>query len=219
MNPEDGLSETQNQETPGNGLGLAAHDLTCRRGERLVFSHLNLTVEAGEVVEIAGRNGCGKTSLLRTLCGLLPPEAGEVRWCGHPIREVRLQFQRELAYVGHADGIKVDLSAWENLQVARALHSSSVEIEPALKHLGLGEFRDVPGRLLSAGQRRRLALARLLVNKTRLWLLDEPFTALDKTAVRTVVSLFESQSAAGGMVVYTSHHPVRIAQARRMELS
>lgn len=213
------MLDPQDPETVDGEHRLAARDLACRRGERLIFSELSFAVEAGEIVEIAGRNGSGKTSLLRILCGLLPPESGEVGWCGSPIQEVRAQFQRELAYIGHADGIKGDLTVLENLQVARALHGGGEEPELAIEHLGLVEFRDILSRLLSAGQRRRLALARLLVNKARLWLLDEPFTALDKAAIRTVAGLFEDQAAQGGMVIYTSHHPVRIAKARRMELA
>lgn len=201
------------------GSRLAVHGLSCRRGDRLVFRDVSLSVGSHDVLEVAGPNGCGKTSLLRVLCGLAPPEEGEMTWCGRAIPEVRIEYLGALAYVGHADGIKSDLTAIENLRVSRALGNGGGDPEAALAHLGLAELRDLPGRLLSAGQRRRLALARLLVHDARLWLLDEPFTALDKAAISSVASLIEAHAARGGMVVFTSHHHVAVTQARRMDLA
>jgi heme exporter protein A len=132
---------------------------------------------------------------------------------------VREDFLSELAYVGHADGVKGDLTVRENLWVAAALHGGGEPPETALERLGLTELAEILGRLLSAGQRRRLALARLLVNKTHLWLLDEPFTALDKVAIRAIALLMEEHAARGGMIIFTSHHPVTLVRARRMELT
>jgi heme exporter protein A len=200
-------------------IQLSAADLSCYRGERLVFSDLSFMVEGGEILEVAGPNGCGKTTLLRVLCGLLPPETGEIRWCGQPVSDVRSQFLRGLAYVGHADGIKGDLTVPENLHVARALHGGGgLEPEAALQKMGLAELHERLGRFLSAGQRRRLALARLLLNRASLWILDEPYTALDKAAAASTSRLLEEHADQGGIVIFTSHHPVELRHAKVLRL-
>jgi heme exporter protein A len=198
---------------------LEVEGLTCRRGERLLFKDMNFTVNTGDVLEISGHNGSGKTTLLRLLCGLLIPEQGTLRWRGQLISKVRPLYHRELAYIGHTDAIKGDLTARENLMVAGALHGGGIDPERALEQVGLVKIQELPGRFLSAGQRRRLALARLLVNRARLWLLDEPFTALDRMAIRTIATLLEEHAAAGGMAVFTSHHAINVANARTLEIS
>jgi heme exporter protein A len=198
---------------------LEVEGLSCRRGERLLFKDMNFTVNTGDVLEISGHNGSGKTTLLRLLCGLLIPEQGTLRWRGQLISKVRPLYHRELAYIGHTDAIKGDLTARENLMVAGALHGGGIDPERALEQVGLVKIQELPGRFLSAGQRRRLALARLLVNRARLWLLDEPFTALDRMAIRTIATLLEEHAAAGGMAVFTSHHAINVANARTLEIS
>jgi heme exporter protein A len=198
---------------------LEVEGLTCRRGERLLFKDMNFTVNTGDVLEISGHNGSGKTTLLRLLCGLLVPEQGTLRWRGQLISKVRPLYHRELAYIGHTDAIKGDLTARENLMVAGALHGGGIDPERALEQVGLVKIQELPGRFLSAGQRRRLALARLLVNRARLWLLDEPFTALDRMAIRSIAALLEEHAAAGGMAVFTSHHAINVANARTLEIS
>lgn len=198
---------------------LQVEGLTCRRGRRLLFENMSFTVNLGDMFEVSGYNGSGKTTLLRLLCGLLLPEKGTLLWRGQPIHKIRPLYHSEIAYVGHTDAIKGDLTARENLMVAKALNGGGVDSEEALERVGLSKLRELPGRFLSAGQRRRLALARLLVNRAQLWLLDEPFTALDKGAIKTIATLLEEHASKGGMAIFTSHHTVNIAHAQTLEIS
>ena len=194
---------------------LAITQLECVRGERRLFA--NLSVEAGPqtLLEVRGPNGSGKTSLLRNLCGLLAPAAGSISWRGRDIRTGGDDYRAELAYVGHLAGVKDELTAAENLRfsaLAAGLPAAAPAIDAALAKLGLGDYRDLPCKVLSQGQRRRVALARLCLSATRaLWILDEPFTALDAAALAVVTELLEAQLAAGGIVVLTTHQEVALA--------
>ncbi len=164
---------------------LEIRSLACVRGDRLLFRDLNLALSAGAVVQVTGPNGCGKTSLLRIVCGLALAEAGEVLWRAEPTRRSE-RFRRECAYVGHLDGLKADLTARENLAFhVRLTGADPGAVGAALERLGLADCADVPAGHLSAGQRRRAALARLTLAARRLWLLDEPLTALDRRGRRT----------------------------------
>ncbi len=198
---------------------LSVSRLECRRGDRLIFSDLGFELEGGEILQIAGQNGSGKTTLLRAIAGLTPPVAGEVLWCGRKIGEIRAEFLRALAYLGHADGVKAELTVWEDLEVAEALHGGGLTTAEAIERLGLTELADTPGRYLSAGQRRRLALARILTSGARLWLLDEPCTALDESAIETVGRLLAAHAEHGGLAIVTSHQPLPIDHARVMQLT
>ncbi|MCU0935135.1 MAG: cytochrome c biogenesis heme-transporting ATPase CcmA [Gammaproteobacteria bacterium] len=202
---------------------LSAVGLTCVRDDRVLFRDLGLAVQPGEVLQVDGRNGSGKTSLLRILCGLSLPAEGTVLWNGQPIARVRSEFLLDLSYLGHAPGVKLELTPVENLRIARALKRPRIDlgIEEALERVGLLGFEDVPARSLSAGQCRRVALARLLVTRSRLWVLDEPFTAIDRRGVADVEALIAEHTCAGGMVVLTSHHPVRLpdCQVRSLHLT
>lgn len=196
---------------------LEAAGLQCVRGERTLFSGLNFTLRGGELLRIAGENGSGKTSLLRILCGLLAPAEGSVRWQGQDIRRLREAFWSELVYVGHANAIKEDLTAAENLATACALQgqqTSAGRLRAALERLGVAAAEREPTRVLSQGQRRRVALARLaLSSQAPLWILDEPFTALDTGAVAIVRELIADHVARGAAVAYTTHVELEIAAA------
>jgi heme exporter protein A len=177
------------------------------RGDRHVLRNVSFTVDAGQCLLLTGRNGAGKTTLLRAVAGLLDPEQGEVSWRGTAARKSRDEFHAELAYLGHEAPLKGDLTGRENLRysigIRRAVAAS--EIHAALERTGAQPFADRPVRTLSAGQRRRVALAGVLLTGAVLWLLDEPTTNLDSDGKRLVGSLIEQQLAAGGIVVAAVH--------------
>jgi len=194
-----------------NNLSLEATGLECIRDDRTLFSDLEFTLNPGEALILEGRNGSGKTSLLRILCGIRLPDAGSVRWCGTDITRLGPDYHEHTAYVGHRDGIKLDLTPLENLAVARALGTPG-ETSPtaALEQVELYGYEDVLTRNLSAGQQRRLALARLLVTDSLLWILDEPFTSLDRRGIALVESLLEQHTGKGGLLAVTSHHAINL---------
>ncbi len=200
---------------------LEVVDLECTRGDRKLFSGLGFSLVEGELLHLFGHNGSGKTTLMRTLCGLIQQSAGEVLWNGTPIRKQGEEFTREVIYIGHKNGIKDDLTGVENLCISSTLDGFPVSEEEAwdaLERMGLRGHEDLPTRVLSQGQKRRVALARLLVNRAKLWVLDEPFTALDKAAVEYLQEIIRSHLDRGGMVILTTHQEVRITQGQVREL-
>ena len=187
---------------------LEASNLECVRGEKSLFRDLSFRLEAGACLMVQGTNGSGKTSLLRMLCGLSQPAAGEIRWNGEPIRKLAEDYRGELLYCGHAGAVKDDLTALENARISAMLAGEAVDEDTArqaLRQLGLRGREELPARVLSAGQKRRVALTRLLLEKRTLWVLDEPLTALDKAAVANLCGMIDAHLAAGGMAVLTSH--------------
>ena len=193
---------------------LTVQDLQARRGRRVLFSGLGLTAGAGQLLRVTGANGAGKTTLLRMMVGLSTPTAGQVRWRDAPIAAQRDAFHRELVYLGHAAALKDDLTALENLLAMCVLGGDAVrpaEAAAALADAGLKGRERLPARVLSQGQRRRVALARLVLASERaLWVLDEPFNALDTAATGWLAGLVQARLAGGGIVVLTSHQAVPV---------
>ena len=203
---------------------LKVSDLECVRGERSLFKDVNFSLEAGELLQVNGPNGSGKTSLLRMLCGLATPAHGEISWLGDNIRSLDEGYYNSITYLGHLNGVKDNLNAIENLRISSALAGNGIdesEAYIALQKMGLVGRETLPVKVLSQGQRRRVTLARLLVSSTVLWILDEPLVALDTSAVLLVKSILEQHLKKGGMVVMTTHQDINIAAivTKRLQLN
>jgi heme exporter protein A len=201
-------------------MGLSCHQLTCRRGRNFLFAGVSFALQAGEALWVQGRNGSGKTTLLRSLCGLALPDRGAVHWDGQPILAARAHYHGRLLHIGHADGLKQDLLAWENLAQGGqpGAACSRVQAEQALAEFGLKSEAQLPVRLLSQGQRKRVALARLLLPARPLWILDEPLAALDQATAAQVSDLLQAHCARGGMLVLTTHQDPGLPGARQLRL-
>jgi heme exporter protein A len=200
---------------------LEVVNLQCTRGDRRLFSGIAFELRPGELLHLHGHNGSGKTTLMRALCGLVTPTDGEVRWKGEAIGRQRDEFNAELLYLGHKNGIKEDLTGVENLLVACRLMGLKVNEAQAwevLERMGLRGHEDLPARVLSQGQQKRVALSRLLLSKARLWLLDEPFVGLDRAAVELLQAVIRDHVADGGLVVLTTHQEVALTSGRVKKL-
>ena len=192
---------------------LTAQGLACLRGDRLLFKNVGFELNAGGLLYVLGENGSGKSSLLRMLCGLLMPEEGAVFWDGKKIKQDAENYLSILTYIGHLNGLKDDLTALENLQISARLSGYDVgdsEAVAALAAIGIARCANLPSRVLSQGQKRRVALAALWLTKSKLWILDEPFAALDVASVGILASRLGEHLANGGMTIITTHQDVVI---------
>lgn len=197
---------------------LEARELLCERDERTLFSGLSFTLNAGEWIQITGSNGAGKTTLLRLLTGLSRPDAGEVLWQGQPLHQVRDSYHQNLLWIGHQPGIKTRLTALENLHFYHRDGDTAQCLE-ALAQAGLAGFEDIPVNQLSAGQQRRVALARLWLTRATLWILDEPFTAIDVNGVDRLTQRMAQHTEQGGIVILTTHQQLNVAESKIRRIS
>ncbi len=203
---------------------LEASHLECERGNRTIFRDVSFAVRSGDCFRLTGPNGSGKTSLLRMLCGLLSPTRGIIRWNGAEIATLDEEYFSAITYIGHRPGIKEELTAMENLQVLSGMNGIEISCKAAasaLERMGLGGRTNLPTRFLSEGERRRVALARLVVGRSSLWLLDEVMTSLDRTAVESIRLLIEDHLSGGGMAIVATHQELNLASGRfqRIELA
>jgi len=192
---------------------LETQSLECIRDDRLLFNDLSFTVAESEVLQIEGPNGSGKTSLLRIICGLRRAEAGQILWQGKSILFNREDYYANMVYIGHLPCIKGDLTVLENVRSlldTRSLSLNTAQIEVALAKVGLATYEDVQGKALSSGQRRRILLAFIELSQARLWILDEPLTALDVQGVALMESMILDHKRGGGSVIFTTHHGMQL---------
>lgn len=190
---------------------LETQNLSCIRNDRQLFEALDFALGPGEMLVVEGPNGCGKTSLLRILTGLRLADSGSVLWRGEPIDRLAGDYFEQINYVGHHDGVKHELSCLENLRLARAMGIPSTrDLDDVLEQVNLYAYGETEVGSMSAGQKRRLALARLLATESMLWILDEPFTSLDKTSMAMFAELFEQHLDGDGIIVITSHHDISL---------
>jgi heme exporter protein A len=202
--------------------GLGVEGVHVWLGERHVLKGVSLTLRPRELLHISGPNGTGKTTLLRVVCGLLRPEQGSVNWLGRSIRTYRTEYQAALAYASHEPALKSDLTALENLRFAVGLKRriTADELLAALNRTGVGACADLPARALSAGQRRRVAMARVLAMNASVWLLDEPYTNLDASGADLLSGLLQAHVQAGGLALVVAHHELKVpCDIRRLELN
>lgn len=199
---------------------LSIEQVTCERDERPLFSDLSLSVRAGDRWQILGPNGSGKTTLLRTLAGISQPSRGRLLWRGQPTTRVEWDYRQSMLYLGHSPGIKAGLSPLENLRWYQALSGGNQtgDIVRALAQVGLQGYEQLPAYQLSAGQLRRVALARLYLSQALLWILDEPFTAIDKAGVATLEQRLDEHSRMGGALIFTSHQEVQLPGLQSLDL-
>ena len=202
---------------------LEAINLTCVRGTRRLFKDLNFTVERGQLIELRGPNGSGKTSLLRILCGLATPAAGDVLWDGKKIRSLSEDYSAVVAYLGHQNAVKDELTAMENLKISAGVAGRSLandEAQDVLARVGLTEQQNLPARVLSAGQRRRLGMTRLLTSDATLWILDEVLTSLDQTAMDLSREFMTEHLNKGGAAIVATHQDLNLAVSgvKRLQL-
>jgi len=202
---------------------LEVINLTCVRGTRLLFKNLNFTASPSELIELRGPNGSGKTSLLRILCGLSSPAAGQVNWNGKNIRSLGEEYFGAVAYLAHQNAVKDELSAIENLRISTGVAGNPLNKSQArevLERIGLSDRESLPARVLSAGQRRRLALACLLTSKATFWILDEVLTSLDDEAVKLSREFISEHLKNGGLAVIATHQDLNLLAERvkRIEL-
>jgi len=203
-------------------MSLSVTNLQCTRGDRQLFSGLSLTLKPKQLLFLEGRNGSGKTTLIRTLCALFVADKGEILWQDQLINEHLEVYRKALFYLGHLNAIKGDLTALENLRFNHMMsgqRNTDNELADALDKMGLFGYEDFPTRQLSQGQKRRVALARLLVNTSPLWILDEPFVALDKAAVALLQQIISRHIETGGMAIITTHQAVPLTEGKIQHLN